>query len=153
MELVIKNLSKTYPNGVRALDNVTMTIPKGMYGLLGPNGAGKSTLMRIIATLQDRTRLEVDFTLPARHAPLLHPGLPIGLATNAFPDQVFPAELVALDSRVDPETTCCCGHASSNQRACCQACSMSSRLACCTPPCVSSCCSTAAKRRSNFLLA
>jgi ABC-2 type transport system ATP-binding protein len=53
MELVIQNLSKTYPGGVRALDDVTMTIPKGMYGLLGPNGAGKSTLMRTIATLQE----------------------------------------------------------------------------------------------------
>ncbi len=53
MDLVISELSKTYPNGVRALDNVTMTIPRGMYGLLGPNGAGKSTLMRTIATLQE----------------------------------------------------------------------------------------------------
>jgi ABC-type multidrug transport system ATPase subunit len=53
MELRIENLSKTYPNGVRALDNVTLTIPRGMYGLLGPNGAGKSTLMRTVATLQE----------------------------------------------------------------------------------------------------
>lgn len=53
MDLQIQALSKTYPNGVRALDNVTMTIPTGMYGLLGPNGAGKSTLMRTIATLQE----------------------------------------------------------------------------------------------------
>ena len=53
MHLHIQNISKTYPNGVRALDNVSLTIPAGMYGLLGPNGAGKSTLMRIIATLQD----------------------------------------------------------------------------------------------------
>jgi ABC-type multidrug transport system ATPase subunit len=53
MELTIQGLSKTYSNGVRALDDVTMTIPKGMYGLLGPNGAGKSTLMRTIATLQE----------------------------------------------------------------------------------------------------
>ena len=53
MELQIRNVSKTYPNGVRALKDVTLTIPAGMYGLLGPNGAGKSTLMRIIATLQD----------------------------------------------------------------------------------------------------
>ncbi len=52
MQLVIKNLSKTYPGGVRALDNVSMTIPTGMFGLLGPNGAGKSTLMRTLATLQ-----------------------------------------------------------------------------------------------------
>jgi ABC-type multidrug transport system ATPase subunit len=53
MELRVQNLSKTYANGVRALDNVSLTIPLGMYGLLGPNGAGKSTLMRTIATLQE----------------------------------------------------------------------------------------------------
>lgn len=53
MELVIKNLSKTYANGVKALDNVNLTIPKGMFGLLGPNGAGKSSLMRTVATLQE----------------------------------------------------------------------------------------------------
>ncbi len=52
MQLEIRNLSKTYPGDVRALDGVSMTIPKGMFGLLGPNGAGKSTLMRILATLQ-----------------------------------------------------------------------------------------------------
>jgi ABC-2 type transport system ATP-binding protein len=46
-------LSKTYPNGVKALNDVSLTIPCGMYGLLGPNGAGKSTLMRTLATLQD----------------------------------------------------------------------------------------------------
>src|SRR5688572_11507825 len=51
--LTIENLSKTYPNGVRALDGVSLTIPAGMFGLLGPNGAGKSTLMRTIATLQE----------------------------------------------------------------------------------------------------
>jgi ABC-2 type transport system ATP-binding protein len=53
MELKIVGLSKTYPNGVKALDNVSLTIPCGMYGLLGPNGAGKSTLMRTLATLQE----------------------------------------------------------------------------------------------------
>ena len=51
--LTIRNLSKTYANGVQALKGVTLDIPKGMFGLLGPNGAGKSTLMRTIATLQD----------------------------------------------------------------------------------------------------
>ena len=50
--LSIHQLSKTYSNGVRALDNVTLEIPVGMFGLLGPNGAGKSSLMRTIATLQ-----------------------------------------------------------------------------------------------------
>ncbi|MEJ8800737.1 ABC transporter ATP-binding protein [Pontibacter sp. H249] len=53
MELTIRNVSKTYPNGVKALYNASLTISPGMYGLLGPNGAGKSTLMRILATLQD----------------------------------------------------------------------------------------------------
>src|SRR5687767_10186088 len=53
MPLSIRNISKTYPNGVQALKDVTLTIPEGMYGLLGPNGAGKSTLMRMIATLQE----------------------------------------------------------------------------------------------------
>lgn len=52
MELVIEHLSKTYPGGVRALRDVSLTVPPGMFGLLGPNGAGKSTLMRTIATLQ-----------------------------------------------------------------------------------------------------
>ena len=61
MDLEIRGLSKTYPNGVRALDDVTMTIPKGMFGLLGPNGAGKSTLMRTVATLQEADRGEVRF--------------------------------------------------------------------------------------------
>jgi ABC-2 type transport system ATP-binding protein len=51
--LQITNLSKTYPNGVKALQNVNLNISNGMFGLLGPNGAGKSTLMRTIATLQD----------------------------------------------------------------------------------------------------
>lgn len=53
MELRVTNLSKTYSNGVKALDDVSLTVPQGMYGLLGQNGAGKSTLMRTIATLQD----------------------------------------------------------------------------------------------------
>jgi len=53
MHLAIHELSKTYPNGVRALDAVSLTVPTGMFGLLGPNGAGKSTLMRTLATLQE----------------------------------------------------------------------------------------------------
>jgi len=53
MELRIANLTKTYANGVRALDDVSLTVPRGMFGLLGPNGAGKSTLMRIVGTLLD----------------------------------------------------------------------------------------------------
>ncbi len=53
MQLNISNLNKTYDNGVKALDNIDLTISTGMFGLLGPNGAGKSTMMRTIATLQD----------------------------------------------------------------------------------------------------
>ncbi|WMX12023.1 ABC transporter ATP-binding protein [Aureispira sp. CCB-E] len=51
--LKINNLSKTYPNGVKALDNISLEIPNGMFGLLGPNGAGKSSLMRTISSLQE----------------------------------------------------------------------------------------------------
>ncbi|HEY4112283.1 ABC transporter ATP-binding protein [Puia sp.] len=53
MQLTIRNLSKTYPNGVRAINDVSLTLTNGMFGLLGPNGAGKSSLMRTIATLQE----------------------------------------------------------------------------------------------------
>jgi len=53
MDLRIEHLSKTYSNGTRALNDVSLTVPRGMFGLLGPNGAGKSTLMRILATLQE----------------------------------------------------------------------------------------------------
>ena len=53
LQLRIENLSKTYPNGRQALQNVSLTVPRGMFGLLGPNGAGKSTLMRTLATLQE----------------------------------------------------------------------------------------------------
>jgi len=51
--LTISGLSKTYPNGVKALKNLSLTIGNEMFGLLGPNGAGKSSLMRTVATLQD----------------------------------------------------------------------------------------------------
>lgn len=53
MAVTISGLSKTYPNGVKALKNVSLSIGNNMFGLLGPNGAGKSTLMRTVATLQD----------------------------------------------------------------------------------------------------
>ena len=62
MQLHITGLSKTYANGVRALDDVTLSIPAGMFGLLGPNGAGKSTLMRTLATLQDADHGSVQLT-------------------------------------------------------------------------------------------
>ena len=51
--LILEHLSKTYPNNVKALNNVSIKISSGMFGLLGPNGAGKSSLMRTIATLQE----------------------------------------------------------------------------------------------------
>ena len=59
MPLKISGLSKTYPNGVKALKNISLTIGNNMFGLLGPNGAGKSTLMRTIATLQDPDEGEI----------------------------------------------------------------------------------------------
>jgi len=60
MALTITGLSKTYPNGVRALRNLSLTIGNTMFGLLGPNGAGKSSLMRTIATLQDPDEGKID---------------------------------------------------------------------------------------------
>jgi ABC-type multidrug transport system ATPase subunit len=59
--LELHGVSHVYPNGTRALDNVTLSIPRGMYGLLGPNGAGKSTLMRAVATLQTPTAGTIHF--------------------------------------------------------------------------------------------
>ena len=61
MQLEIKNLSKTYSNGVQALKDISLTINTGMFGLLGPNGAGKSTLMRTIATLQEPDTGSIKF--------------------------------------------------------------------------------------------
>jgi ABC-2 type transport system ATP-binding protein len=59
--LDLHDVSHVYPNGTRALDHVTLSIPRGMYGLLGPNGAGKSTLMRAIATLQTPSEGAIRF--------------------------------------------------------------------------------------------
>jgi ABC-type multidrug transport system ATPase subunit len=59
--LSIRNISKTYENGYKALDSVTLDIESGMFGLLGPNGAGKSSLMRTIATLQEPTHGQILF--------------------------------------------------------------------------------------------
>src|SRR5687767_4185312 len=64
MNLRIENLSKTYPNGTRALRDITLEIPTGMFGLLGPNGAGKSSLMRTIATLQEPDTGSIQLTRP-----------------------------------------------------------------------------------------
>lgn len=61
MKLQIKGLSKTYKNGVKALDNLNLEIGSGMFGLLGPNGAGKSSLMRTIATLQKPDAGSIEF--------------------------------------------------------------------------------------------
>jgi ABC-2 type transport system ATP-binding protein len=66
MELHITGLSKTYPNGVAALSDVTLSIPHGLFGLLGPNGAGKSTLMRTLATLQQADSGSVQLVLKER---------------------------------------------------------------------------------------
>lgn len=59
--LEIRNLNKTYSNGIQALKNINLSIPTGMFGLLGPNGAGKSTLMRTIATLQEPDSGSITF--------------------------------------------------------------------------------------------
>jgi ABC-type multidrug transport system ATPase subunit len=60
MTLRISDISKTYPNGVKALNNLSLTIGNNMFGLLGPNGAGKSSLMRTVATLQDPDSGSID---------------------------------------------------------------------------------------------
>jgi ABC-2 type transport system ATP-binding protein len=97
MELIINGLSKTYGNGVKALDNVSLTIPTGMFGLLGPNGAGKSTLMRILATLQEADAgtvpcsgdidvLQVKRTSRAQGAWLPAPGIRRVSAGERLPD-------------------------------------------------------------------
>ena len=64
MELQISGLSKRYPNGTQALQDVSLSIPQGMFGLLGPNGAGKSTLMRTLATLQEADSGSARLTTP-----------------------------------------------------------------------------------------
>lgn len=61
MKLTIKNLTKTYKNGVKAIDNLSLEIGTGMFGLLGPNGAGKSSLMRTISTLQSADSGSITF--------------------------------------------------------------------------------------------
>lgn len=61
MELKISNVSKTYANGVKALQQVNLSVGRGMFGLLGPNGAGKSSIMRTVATLQDPDQGEILF--------------------------------------------------------------------------------------------
>jgi len=70
--LELANLSKTYANGVRALDDVSLSIPRGLFGLLGPNGAGKSSLMRTIATLQTPDSGSIRLTAPDSESPAGH---------------------------------------------------------------------------------
>lgn len=60
-QLIVSDLSKTYKNGINALQQINLQIPRGMFGILGPNGAGKSTLMRIIATLQEADSGSIQF--------------------------------------------------------------------------------------------
>jgi ABC-2 type transport system ATP-binding protein len=69
--LSITHLSHVYPNGTRALDDVTLSVPRGMFGLLGPNGAGKSTLMRAIATLQIPTSGSITLQADGRSIDVL----------------------------------------------------------------------------------
>jgi ABC-2 type transport system ATP-binding protein len=69
--LSIAHLSHVYPNGTRALDDVTLSVPRGMFGLLGPNGAGKSTLMRAIATLQIPTSGSITLQVDGRRIDVL----------------------------------------------------------------------------------
>jgi ABC-type multidrug transport system ATPase subunit len=59
--LTLSGVTHVYANGTKALDNASLTIPKGMFGLLGPNGAGKTTLMRCIATLQTPSAGQIRF--------------------------------------------------------------------------------------------
>jgi len=81
MSLQITDISKTYPNGIQALKNVTLNIQKGMFGLLGPNGAGKSTLMRILATLQEPDHGSVILS-ETNTSTSLHPGKIIDVITE-----------------------------------------------------------------------
>ncbi|MFD2932580.1 ABC transporter ATP-binding protein [Spirosoma flavum] len=85
MQLEIKDLTKTYSNGVRALKGVSLTISQGMFGLLGPNGAGKSSLMRTIATLQEADSGSVRLT-----------GLPEG---TSIPGNSMPGDLDVLTQK------------------------------------------------------
>jgi ABC-type polar amino acid transport system ATPase subunit len=88
MELVVSGVSKTYPDGTRALNDVSLTIPPGMFGLLGPNGAGKSTLMRTIATLQEPDSGSLHLgninILEEKHALRKRLGAHVGSGLNNF---------------------------------------------------------------------
>ena len=96
--LSVRNLSKTYPNGTRALKNVSLEIPRGMFGLLGPNGAGKSTLMRTLATLQDADGGEATLTGSAGDIDVLHDHAAVRRTLGYLPQDfgVYP-KVTALD--------------------------------------------------------
>ena len=95
--LELHEVSHVYPNGTRALDRVTLSLPRGMYGLLGPNGAGKSTLMRIIATLQTPTEGAIRFGDP-----------PICLYHNKLPRRMAKLRLAVI-GRSAYQRICRCG--------------------------------------------
>jgi ABC-type multidrug transport system ATPase subunit len=96
--LSVRNLSKTYPNGTRALRDVSLEIPRGMFGLLGPNGAGKSTLMRTLATLQDADAGEATLTGGAGDIDVLHDHAAVRRTLGYLPQDfgVYP-KVTALD--------------------------------------------------------
>ncbi|TDS07538.1 ABC transporter ATP-binding protein [Sphingobacterium paludis] len=110
MSLQITGLTKTYKNGVKALDHIDLEIGKGMFGLLGPNGAGKSSLMRTIATLQQPDRGSIRF----RDIDVLHDKMSLRKVLGYLPQEfgVYPnisaqelldyfAQLKGITSRVD----------------------------------------------------
>jgi ABC-type multidrug transport system ATPase subunit len=82
--LKIENLEKTYPNGVRAINGISLEIRNGLFGLLGPNGAGKSTLMRILAGLQQPESRAVAPVVGQRLRKPRHP--PGGGSRGPLPD-------------------------------------------------------------------
>jgi ABC-2 type transport system ATP-binding protein len=108
LQIEIKNLTKTYAGGFRALDQVNLNITNGMFGLLGPNGAGKSTLMRILVTLMSATEGEVLVdgreigSLPAgnpENGGLPAPGLPIFCQIEIWEFLDYAARLGGMSSR------------------------------------------------------
>ena len=98
MKLEIKNIAKTYPNGVQALKNITLTIPSGMYGLLGPNGAGKTTTLEMIETLRPIDGGDVVLSgINVRENPQeVKRRIGVQLQASAFFDKLSLAELLDL---------------------------------------------------------
>ena len=100
MELRISNLSKTYANGVVALDNISLTIPSGMFGLLGPNGAGKSTAVRMLTTLLRPTSgtARVAGYDVVKDADMVRRSIGVALQDAAIDPLMTGAELLALQA-------------------------------------------------------